>query len=117
MEAIIAALCGLLGVIVTKFIDYRISKNKEESENSKRLTSIENRLSSLEENTLKEEIDNLRTQLLVMISDYPNEVNDILRLGERYFNELKGNWVLSDIFKKWAVEKNVSIPVWMEDEK
>ena len=52
-----------------------------------------------------------------MISDYPNEVNDILRLGERYFNELKGNWVLSDIFKKWAVEKNVSIPVWMEDEK
>ena len=37
------------------------------------------------------EKDNLRTQLMVMIKDYPYETSDILRLGEHYFKDLNGN--------------------------
>ena len=70
-------------------------------------------------NDLKKEValikkDDLRTQLMVMIRDFPNEKTDILRLGQHYFEDLHGNWVLTNIFTEWLMENDIVIPNWLQ---
>ena len=58
------------------------------------------------------EKDALRTQLMVLIKDFPDERTDILRLAETYFDKLGGNWILTDIFARWCDEYDVQLPSW-----
>lgn len=83
-----------------------------------RLKRIEEKLNTIEANQKAAEKDALRTQLIMMIADYPNEKTDILRLGEHYFVKLRGNWVASDIFVRWCEKYNDGIiPAWYEGDK
>ena len=77
-----------------------------------RLKKIEEKLSAIEANQKAAEKDALRTQLLVMIADYPEEKTDILRLAEHYFKDLQGNWVASSVFNKWAADHCETAPDW-----
>lgn len=79
-----------------------------------KFAKIEERLSEIEKNQKIAEKDALRTQLIMMIADYPQEKTDILRLGEYYFHRLDGNWVAKAIFLHWLEENNVAKPEWFE---
>ena len=63
------------------------------------------------------EKDLLRTQLLLMIADFPHEKTDILKLSQHYFEDLDGNWVLSSVFSDWLKDNNIAIPEWFKGEK
>lgn len=60
----------------------------------------------------KQERDILRTQLLVMIKDFPKEHTEILKLAQHYFVDLKGNWVMTGIFNTWLEQENIGKPEW-----
>lgn len=60
------------------------------------------------------EKDGLRTQLLLMIMLKGDEKKEILTLAQHYFDDLKGNWYMTDIFDKWLVEKGDSRPEWFK---
>jgi len=60
----------------------------------------------------KNEKDNIRTQLLLMISDYPEERQEILTLAQYYFRDLKGNWYASSIFRKYLNDNRIEPPIW-----
>ena len=60
----------------------------------------------------KLEKDGCRTQLLLLISDYPHEKQEIMTLGKYYFDDLNGNWYASSIFRKWLEENNIPDPSW-----
>lgn len=60
------------------------------------------------------EKDGLRTQLLLMILLKGDEKKEILTLGQHYFDDLKGNWYMTDIFNKWLEEKGHSQPEWFK---
>lgn len=60
------------------------------------------------------EKDGLRTQLLLMIMLKGDEKKEILTLGQHYFDDLKGNWYMTDIFNKWLEEKGHSKPDWFK---
>lgn len=77
-----------------------------------KLKEIEKKLEAIEKNQKIAEKDTLRTQLLVMIADFPEETTDILRLAEHYFKDLDGNWVASALFNEWAKEHCESAPTW-----
>lgn len=81
-----------------------------------RLKKIEEKLTEIEKNQKTAEKDALRTQLIMMIADYPDEKTDILRLGEYYFHRLDGNWIAKAIFNKWLEEHNVAKPEWFKGE-
>lgn len=106
-EAIIMAIIGsgVLSTIVSAIIT-AISNRKS------RLKEIEKKLEVIEKNQKTAEKDTLRTQLLVMIADFPEETTDILRLAEHYFKDLDGNWVASALFNEWAKEHCESAPTW-----
>lgn len=82
-----------------------------------KLAKIEANIKQLKEQQATAEKDALRTQLLLMIRIYPDEVTDILRLAEHYFKDLEGNWVLTNIFANWMKEKDIQMPAWFKEEK
>lgn len=81
-----------------------------------RLGAIEGKLNSIEQNQELAEKDALRTQLLLMLSEYPDEVQEILRLAEHYFRDLKGNWYATVLFNKWLIQKQIAKPEWFKAE-
>ena len=63
------------------------------------------------------EKDVLRSQLLILILLKPTEQQEILTIGQHYFEVLKGDWYMTSIFNKWLTETGVAKPEWFNSEK
>ena len=106
MEIAIAILgSGALSALISGIFGLIQAKKSRSQEIEDELREVKQKLDIAEK-------DALRTQLMVMIKDYPNEKTDILRLAEYYFVKLEGNWVMSDIFKTWCKSSGTEIPGW-----
>lgn len=117
MEIIIPAVCGVLGILITKIFDLVSQKKKIENETQEELNEIKESLNDLKKEVAMIKKDDLRTQLMVMIKDFPTEKTDILRLGQHYFEDLHGNWVLTNIFSQWLINNEITIPHWLPKEE
>lgn len=67
----------------------------------------------IKDTLVKLEKDGLRTQLLLLLLMKPQEKQEILTIGEHYFKDLKGNWYMTSMFKKWC-DVNGLEPEWFE---
>lgn len=63
---------------------------------------------------LRLETDGIRTQLLVLLSDYPDNTEEIMRVAEHYFYDLKGDWYMTSLFYKWLTDNNIAEPAWFD---
>lgn len=63
----------------------------------------------------RHEMDILRVELKLMISDFPDQESDILRIAEHYFTD-GGNWVMSSTFLVWLQQRNLPTPPWFRTE-
>ena len=70
----------------------------------------------LEERLNRLERDGLRTQMLVLIIQRPEEKQEILTIAEHYFKDLKGDWYMTSIFNKWIVDSDIAEPEWFNKE-
>lgn len=77
-----------------------------------RLAKIESELGKINERLINAEKDILRTQLLLLMSDYPLENQEIMKLAEHYFKDLKGNWYASTLFDRWLTQNHIPMPKW-----
>ena len=75
------------------------------------ITAINNR-NGIKSKLKKLEKDSIRTQLLLMISDYPDEKQEIMTLAQYYFETLKADWYLSSLFDKWLQRHKMERPNW-----
>ena len=115
MENIITTLIGvILGSGLIQFFVTRADNKKKENIEEK-LKPISEKIDKLLNEQKKNEKDNLRTQLLVMMTVMPNDHSEILTLAERYFGELKGDWFYSSLFAKWLKENEIEKPLWFND--
>lgn len=118
MDILIAIIgSGTLGILITKIFDLISERNKLKEKQKEDQENVHKELAEIKAAVKLNEKDNLRTQLMVMIKDYPYETTDILRLGEHYFKDLNGNWVLTDIFGSWAAGQGVIVPTWFPKEE
>ena len=76
------------------------------------LQAIITRLDKAEERQEKAEKDALRTQLLLMMCDYPKEHQEILLLAQRYFDGLHGNWYCTTLFENYLEQEHIAFPKW-----
>lgn len=74
------------------------------------LVSMANRKSKLK----KLEKDTVRLQLLFMMHIMPDEEQEIMTLGEYYFDKLHANWYLSSLFEKWLKAHDLEKPSWFK---
>ena len=80
----------------------------------KGLSKILAAIADLKKQMKKQEKDNCRTQLLLLISDYPHETQEIMTLAKYYFDDLDGNWYASSIFRAWLIKNDIPDPIWFE---
>ncbi len=101
MEIILAIIgSGALSAVISGILAIALQKREK----------LDNRFWLLEK-------DVLRTQLLLMLSDFPEEKTEILKLAQHYFSDLDGNWVLTGMFNKWLVANDIAEPDWFKQHK
>ena len=67
-----------------------------------KLDTIIKKVDSAEENAT-------RSQLLTLMSDYPNNESEILKVAQYYFQDLKGDWYMTGLFTKWAESRGLDV--------
>ena len=81
-----------------------------------RLKKIEDTQDEIVSSLKAAEKDALRTQLLLMIADYPEERTEILKLAQHYFKDLEGNWTATAIFNRWIIDHCDGVnPEWFNN--
>lgn len=97
--AIITAIGVITGALITcsSFISSKITESVD-----KKLDNISEQLNNIE-------LDSTRTQLLTLMSNYPDNESEILKVAYHYFKELDGDWYMSELFAEWAEERNIDV--------
>lgn len=120
MEFIIdKAFTIILAVLSSGLVQFFVTrKDNQKKENiDEKLEPIGQKLDKLLNEQKKSEKDNLRTQLLVMMTVLPDNHEEIMTLAERYFKQLQGDWFYSSLFAKWLKENNIEKPFWFDEKK
>lgn len=50
-----------------------------------------------------------RSQLLTLMSDYPDNESEILKVAQYYFKGLNGDWYMTGLFTKWAESRGLDV--------
>lgn len=97
--AIISALCsgGIIG-----FIQFLINRKDNKNDLLERILKQQ----------MIQERDICRTQMLLLMSDYPDQTHELMVIAEHYFCDLQGNWYMTTLFRKHLKDKGIEPPVW-----
>lgn len=55
------------------------------------------------------EQDATRSQLLTLMSDYPDNESEVLKVAQHYFRDLNGDWYMTSLFTQWADERGIDV--------
>ena len=106
MELVYAILAsGAFATLVSGIISLIINRKGRLSEIEDDIKDIKKWMKSIEK-------DSLRTQLLLLLSDYPDEKSEIMQLAQHYFGDLKGDWYMTSMFNNWLVVHDIAKPEW-----
>ena len=111
LETIITGICGAgwLATLIMFFIQRNDTAKQKKNDDSKRLYDVEEALK-------KNEKDNVRIQLLLLMSTYTEEdEHELLTCAEHYFVELKSNWYMTAKFNRFLQKNNIAVPEWFKE--
>lgn len=103
-EVLIAIASGGICAAVCGMIQFFISRHDSRKD---KLAEVDRRLA-------KTEKDSVRTQLLILMASYPDDLSEILTLAEYYFTELKANFYMTSLFQRWLITHGVEVPGWFQ---
>ena len=108
---IIVALLGSSGLIggIFSVINTILSRKTAKSDKQK---EIEKEIAEIKKEMAENKIDSARIQLMLLISDYPDDVSEIMKAAERYFVTLGGNFYMDNLFQKWLNSHDLEKPSW-----
>jgi carbonic anhydrase len=88
---------------------------KMKQDTNQRVDQLSQNIDKILELSKETRKDNIRIQLLMIMEHQPENVDTILKIAEKYFIKLKGDWYMTNEFSKWAKEHNVTIPAHLYD--
>lgn len=109
--ATIGGLSGLISAVTTtvfKVLEYRKAQRGETI--GAKLEPILNKLEKQDEELHEIRLDTTRTQLIMLMEHQPHNHDTIIKVAERYFVALEGDWYLTSLFKDWAKSEGIAIP-------
>lgn len=81
----------------------------------KKFDELESKMDVISSKQDAQEMHQVRSQLLLLMADYPTENAEIMKLGEHYFSTLKGDWYLTNLFNSWIEKRNLGKPEWFNN--
>lgn len=120
--ATIGGLSGLISAVSTivfKALEYRKAQKGEtldaklDAKIQPVLDELRNRQKEnveLQEELREIRLDTTRTQLFILMEHQPHNHDTILKVAERYFLRLNGNWVAATEFMAWAKKEGIDVP-------
>lgn len=110
-----AIVLGVLGSSAfCELVRYFIGKWKSSNQVTKKFDEINESIEDVKKELESMKRDEIRLQLMVLMSDYPDKKEEIMIVAERYFGILNGDWYLSNIFKSWLENNDMEIPSWLK---
>lgn len=99
--------CYVLAGLVILFAGWMLDDHVKEFEktnekNETRFNHFEEVLHEIREHILETHKDTVRIQLQQQIQHKSDNIDTILKLAEKYFCELKGDWFMTNEFVNWA---------------
>lgn len=76
--------------------------NETNKKNETRFNHFDEVLHEIREHILETHKDTIRIQLEQQIQHKPDNVDTILKLAEKYFCEMNGDWYMTNEFVNWA---------------
>lgn len=55
-----------------------------------------------------------RTQMLLLMADYPDRIDELMKVAQSYFVDLQGDWYISTIFSAFLASKKLPAPAWFK---
>lgn len=112
MPELLKTLLTCLGSVgLFEFIQFLINRH----DNKKgMLGQIWKVIKDLQKRLVKNERDNCRTQMLLLMSDFPEERQELFLLARRYFVELKGDWYATTLFQSHLAQNGIPVPPWFK---
>lgn len=111
MDILLTALAssGFFGLI-----QFLVTRHDQKKGKAKQLTDL---IEGLKKKIDRQERDSCRTQLLLLLSDFPDMTEEILKVAEHYFKDLDANWYMTTLFAKWCRKANIELPSWAHSKK
>ena len=100
------ALFGFIQFLISR----KDSNNNVTKEIKEAIKEVKDKLSFIDQGLV-------RMQLLVLISNYPDRTEEIMKLAEQYFCKFKGNFYLTSLFMQYLDDNKLIYPRWFIDYK
>jgi len=105
---------GLIGIIfgsnaLFAFVQFLISRHDKKKDEK---DGIRKDIKDLKKSAAFSEKDSCRTQLLLLIADYPAQKEEIMTIAQHYFQDLHANWYMTSLFHAWCKAYHIEIPAW-----
>lgn len=111
--ALSAIISGVFMLINNNMAASREAERRKDEARQKEIERTEG-LESLKKKLGKLEKDSVRTQLLLLMSDYSGNQQEILEVAQHYFADCKGNWYMTSMFSKWLTDNEIGRPEWFK---
>lgn len=96
-------LAGLVILFAGWMLDDHVKEfNETNKKNETRFNHFDEVLHEIREHILETHKDTIRIQLQQQIQHKPDNVDTILKLAEKYFCEMNGDWYMTNEFVNWA---------------
>lgn len=103
----------VIGLLITRS-ERRQAKALAEHEcmSKEQVEIMSSSIKRIEGIAMENQRSSVRTEMNMAIHNYPQDHTTILKMAQRYFVELKGDWVETDLFLNWVEkEKQAKRPV------
>lgn len=91
-------------ILVIGFLIQR-SESRQEAALKAHVIASDKIVAEMRTNMLENQRSNLRTEMNLMMYVHPENHDTILKMASRYFVELKGDWVETDLFLNWVEDE------------
>lgn len=107
---------GALSALINGFFQSRRDKRSKENGLESKVDALTQEISELRAADKKHEIDQIRSEMKMMIYNDPDKEDDLLRMGQHYFVDLGANWTMGKTYTQWLRSRNIKIPTWVKEE-
>lgn len=95
-------------------IQFLVKRHDERKGKTKQFADA---IESLKKKIDRQERDSCRTQLLLLMAIFPDNINEIMKVAEHYFRDLEANWYMTTLFVGWCKNHNIELPEWAMKKK